>query len=110
MEEILAIAERLAEAIGKSDKFIALRDAEQAVRGDEEANGLLENFNKTTISILQKEQNLQPIEPEEKMELANLKENVAANSLLQDLNKAQADYSEMMDKVNRAIFAKLETR
>jgi cell fate (sporulation/competence/biofilm development) regulator YlbF (YheA/YmcA/DUF963 family) len=110
MQEILDIAGKLAEAIAKTDRYIALRDAEQAVRKDEEAGKLLGDFNAKTIAILEKEHQMQPVEPEEKRELATLKEQVAGNALLQALNKAQADYSEMMDKVNRTIFEKLEVR
>ncbi|MHC4599157.1 MAG: YlbF/YmcA family competence regulator [Planctomycetota bacterium] len=110
MQEILDNAKRLAESIAKSERYMALRDAEQAVKKDEEAGKLLGEFNAKTLAILEKEHKLQPVEPEDKRELATLKERVAGNALLQALNKAQADYSEMMDQVNRTLFEKLEVR
>ena len=110
MQEIMDIAKRLAEAIGKSERYIALRNAEKSVKKNEEAGKLLGEFNAKTLAILEKEHKMTPVEPEEKRELATLKERVAGNALLQALNKAQADYSEMMDKVNRTLFDELEVR
>lgn len=110
MDEVVEIAKKLAEAIAKSDRYLALRSAEKSVKEDKEASGLLQDFNTATLAILEKEQKLQPIEPDEKVKLAGLREKVAENAQLQALNKAQADYSEMMDLVNRALFAELEVR
>jgi cell fate (sporulation/competence/biofilm development) regulator YlbF (YheA/YmcA/DUF963 family) len=110
MEEVVEIAKKLAEAIAKSERYNSLRNAEKAVKDDAEASGLLEAFNKATLSILEKEQKMEPVEPDEKVKLADLKEKVAGNTRLQELQKAQVDYSEMMDKVNRALFEELEIR
>ncbi|MHC5037715.1 MAG: YlbF/YmcA family competence regulator [Planctomycetota bacterium] len=110
MRDLLEIAEELAEAISKDGRYTQLREAEKAVEGDAESKGLLETFNQKTMAILEKERSLTPVEPEEKRALIELREKIAANPLLQTLNKCQADYSAMMDQINRTLFKKLEVR
>ncbi len=107
MDDILKTAEHLADAISKHEKFLALRKAEQDVRGNASSKDLLERLNTLTMSLAQKEHQLQPIEPEEKQALAKVKEQVAADDRLQALTEAQADYSEMMNKINKILFEKL---
>ncbi|MCU0722327.1 MAG: YlbF family regulator [Planctomycetes bacterium] len=107
LDEIQELAERLGGAISRNPRFLALRDAEKAVEGDPEARDLLKQYNEKTLEILRKEEALTPVEPEEKREHLRLRTAVARNAKLQALNKAQADYSEMMNRVNRSVFEKL---
>jgi len=107
IEDIRALAEKLGEAIARNPRFLALREAEKAIEADAEAKSLLKALNEKTLEILRKEESLKPVEPEEKRELSNLRSSVARNENLQKLQKAQADYSEMMNRVNRSLFDKL---
>jgi cell fate (sporulation/competence/biofilm development) regulator YlbF (YheA/YmcA/DUF963 family) len=107
LEEIQELAGKLGDALARNARFLALRAAEKAVAEDPEAKELLRKFNEKTLEIVRKEDSLQPIEPEEKRDLVALRTAVARNAKLQALNKAQADYSEMMNRVNRAIFDRL---
>ena len=104
IEDIRALAEKLGEAIARNPRFLALREAEKAIEADAEAKSLLKALNEKTLEILRKEESLKPVEPEEKRELSNLRSSVARNENLQKLQKAQADYSEMMNRVNRSLF------
>ena len=107
MDDILEIAEKLAAAIRSNSRFGKLREAEKAVDADSATKKLLAEYNEITMAILRKEQDMKPIEPEEKRKLLDLKEKVVANTLLQSLSRAQADFSEMMNKVNRTLQARL---
>ena len=107
LQEIQELAEKLGDAIARNPRFLALRDAEKAVDADPSAKELLKKYNEKTMAILQKEDSLLPVEPEEKRDLMKLRADVARNGILQALNKAQADYSEMMNRVNRSVFDKL---
>jgi cell fate (sporulation/competence/biofilm development) regulator YlbF (YheA/YmcA/DUF963 family) len=110
MDEVIEIAGRLAEAIARNERYAALRSAEKAVQDDADARSLLEAFNEKTMAIVKKEQEMKPVEPSEKREIAALKERIASNETLQALSKAQVDYSEMMNRVNRILFEKLEPK
>ena len=110
MKEVLEHAEQLADALSRSERYRNLREAEKSVEENTEAKALLEEYNRVTMVLLEKQQALKPIEPEEKRSLAAIKEKVAVDPVLTRLNKAQADYSEMMNKVNHILFEKLEVR
>jgi len=110
MDDVIRIATSLAEAIAKSGRYTALRKAEKAVESEAEAKALLDDFNKKTMAVLEKEQAMKPVEPEEKREIVALKEKIASNPALQDLSKAQVEYSEMMNKVNQVLFERLDVK
>jgi cell fate (sporulation/competence/biofilm development) regulator YlbF (YheA/YmcA/DUF963 family) len=107
LDDIQALAEKLGEAIGKNPRFLALREAEKTIDADPTSKALLKALNEKTMEILRKEESLMPVEPEEKRELSKLRASAAGNENLQKLQKAQADYSEMMNRVNRALFDRL---
>ena len=107
MDEILEIAEKLASAIRSNSRFENLRSAEKAVDADAATRQLLSQYNEVTLSIIRKEHEQKPIEPDEKRKLVDLKEKVVSCPLLQDLSRAQADFSEMMNKVNRTLQSRL---
>jgi cell fate (sporulation/competence/biofilm development) regulator YlbF (YheA/YmcA/DUF963 family) len=110
VDDILEIAEKLASSIRSNPRFKNLREAEKAVDADEPTRRLLAEYNEITLAIIRKEEEMKPIEPAEKRKLVDLKEKVVANNLLQGLSRAQADFSEMMNKVNRTLQARLGNR
>jgi len=103
MEEVLDQARGLADALAAHPRFQGLREAENAVRASEEARKLSDDLNKQMEKVADLEERRQPIEPEDKVLLEQLREKVHANKLLQDLARAQADYLELMEQVNRIV-------
>ena len=107
MQEIIRRAELLGELLRRDDRFKALRAAEKAVSDDGEARKLIEDVNDLSSKIGQKEEKGEPIEAEEKRSLAELRRTIAGHPKLKALSKAQADFAELMNRVNSAIREKL---
>ena len=103
MEEILERASSLGKLIAKQERFLKLREAEGAAGANKATNDLLESLESQRRKVAQLEAENRPVEPEDKRELQRLAGEVHSNPLLQDLAKTQADFMEMMNKVNGAI-------
>ena len=107
MQDVLTKAELLGRAVASSERFQALRKSEADVQADEEVQKLSEEAEEQARKIRELEQAGSPVEPEDKHCLADLQEKVRAHEKLQALARAQADYAEMMAKVNQTIMTKL---
>jgi len=108
VDEVLARADALAEAIRESDRFVAMRRVEGEVSADEEARRLLTDLQAVRESIAKKEAELKPIEPDEKRRLAELEAAWEANETVGRLQEVQAAFLEMMEQVNRKIHGALQ--
>ncbi len=102
-EQVLDHARRLAKALATHPRFEALREAENTVRASEEARKLSDDLNAQMEKIADLEARTQPIEPEDKERLEQLREKVHASEPLQNLARTQADYLDLMERVNRII-------
>ena len=109
MKDILALASQLGNLMARHERHHGLRAAELALQGDAEARGLLESLETQRRKIADLEAQMKPVEPQDKRELQRLTDAVRSNEKLQDLARAQADYMEMMNKVNNAIRVNLDT-
>jgi cell fate (sporulation/competence/biofilm development) regulator YlbF (YheA/YmcA/DUF963 family) len=103
VEEILAAASALGQRIARHDAFQRLRPAEDAVRSDPALKKLLEDFDRQRRKIEDLESARLPVEPEDKREMIRLSDAVHNSPKLQELVRAQADYMELMNRVNKAI-------
>jgi len=108
MDDILDLASQLGKAIAASPQFQALRRAGEAVEKDAKARELTEALRKQSEKIRTLEAKMEPVFPEDKRELARIQEEIASCPSLKDFARAQADYAEMMSKVNGRIGAELE--
>ena len=109
MDEIVNLASNLGGLISQHERFKKLRATEDAVNADEETRDLVRALDEQRAKIAELEAKQQPVEPEDKHELRRCTEAVHANPKLQDLARAQADYMELMNRVNQAIREKLDT-
>ena len=109
MDEILDLASNLGGLISQHERFKKLRAAEDAVNADEETHNLVRALDEQRAKIAELEASQKPIEPEDKRELQRRTEAVHASPKLQELARAQADYMELMNRVNEAIREKLDT-
>lgn len=108
MEEILRRAEELGRAIREHPRYKRLMEADARVRGDASAAEALKAYNGAVMKIAEKEQKRQPIEVEEKRAVEHLRGAVVANEAIKAFMQAQADYAELMKKMNDAIYSQLE--
>ncbi len=107
MDEVLARADALADAIRESERFKAMRQIEAEVTADEETRRLASELQATTALIQKKEAEQTPIEPEEKHRLAKLQERWGASEAVARLTEAQNAFLAMMEQVNRKIHGAL---
>jgi cell fate (sporulation/competence/biofilm development) regulator YlbF (YheA/YmcA/DUF963 family) len=103
MEEALAAAAELGKQIAQDESFRSLRAAEEAVQGDAASQKILQDFDRQRRKIEDLERDGKPVEPEDKHEMIRLSDAVHSAPKLQELVRAQADYMELMNKVNKAI-------
>ena len=102
--EITEHAKRLGELIGTHPRYVTLRASDEAVRADKTATDALEAYNKAAVEIARKEAAAEPVEVAEKRELQRLHNAVAANETIKAFTLAQADYAELMRRMNDTIF------
>ncbi len=107
MEEILELASKLSAAIANNNRYKMFKETEEQLKKDNVAKDISEKLEKQSKKIYELEKNLKPIEVEDKKKLQQLKEEVASNPSIQKFLKAQADYVELMKKVNERIKSKL---
>ncbi len=103
MEKALAAAAELGRQIAQDEAFQRLRAAESAVQGDAASQKILEDFERQRRKIEALEGARKPVEPEDKHEMIRLSDAVHGAPKLQELVRAQADYMELMNRVNKAI-------
>jgi cell fate (sporulation/competence/biofilm development) regulator YlbF (YheA/YmcA/DUF963 family) len=103
MEEIIKKALDLGQSLAASERFTLLRAAEDAVEKDADTCKVLDAANAHRDHLTKMVADQKPIEPADKHEMERLSTAVSSNEKLQALAQAQADYMEMMNKVNEAI-------
>jgi len=103
-EEVMRQARELGAAIRKHPRYVKLREADDRVRADKSATDALSAYNKAADEVSRKERSGQPIEVEDKRRLQHLHEIVAANEAVKAFMVSQADYAELMRRMNDAIF------
>lgn len=103
MEGIIAQATALGKNIAAHPRMKAFVTSARAVSEDADAQGILQAYQDQILAMREKEQSGKPIEPEEKRALSESESKVAGNPLLKAMMKAQADYLEMMKRINDAI-------
>jgi len=109
MEEILRRAEELGRAIREHPRYKRLMEADARVRADRSAAEALQAYNKAVIKIARKEKAAQPVEVEEKRQVEHLRQAVVSHEAIKAFMQAQADYAELMKKMNDAIYSQLRS-
>jgi len=108
MDEVLAFASELGRLIARHERFSKLRAAEDAVYSDKETRCMLAAFEAQRRKVGELEAAQKPVEPADKREFKRLNDAVHANAAIQALARVQADYVEMMNRVNDAIRKEME--
>lgn len=107
MDDVTELAKQLGRKIGETDRFKKLRAAQQKLNADEAAKELLGKLESQARKIAEAEQAQKPVEPEDKRKLAELREQVHQHEILQELARVEADYMELMQRVNNALHESL---
>ncbi len=103
MTELLNQARTLGEAIVAHSKVQSFLEAQAGVAADTDAQRLLADYQKHAQEIQQLANEQKPIEPELKHKLAACEQAMASHDTLKSLMRAQADYIDVMNAINRAM-------
>ncbi|MFH1732099.1 MAG: YlbF family regulator [Planctomycetota bacterium] len=107
MKDIIETAEKLGKQITASDRFKAVEAARNEIEGDDALQADMKALNEVSDRIAQLEKQVKPVEPDDKRRLRELQEKVTGHPKLQKLARAEADFAELMNRVNSAIHAEL---
>lgn len=103
VQELLAKAQALGEALAAHPTVKAHYAAQQAVRADAAAQKLLSDYQTQLTRLRQLEAELKPIEVDDKQKIKSLEAQMAGQASLKTLMRTQADYVALMSQVNNAI-------
>lgn len=103
MKDILAKAEELGRMIGESDRLKNLDAARKEADAEPGLQQDVKSLNDMSEKIGRLQAEGKPVEPEDKRRLRDLQEKVTSHAKIQQLARAEADFSELMNRVNRAI-------
>ena len=103
MDDIIAKARELGKLIGDHQRTRAFITAAKAASEDKGAQEVMRDYQKQAEALERLQMEGKPIEPDMKRKLAEGQLAVASNARLKELSRLQADYLELMNKVNDAI-------
>lgn len=103
MEDIIADAAALGKKIAAHPRMQAFLAAAKAVGENKDSQTILQTYQEHVDKLRNLEMTGKPIEPADKHKLADCEKQIANNDLLKKMMKAQADYLEMMHRINEAI-------
>lgn len=107
MDELLQKAEELGRLMAEHERFKGLIAARDVVRADPKAAQLLRDYETHMQKVQHLAETGRPIEVADKHKLAEMEKLLAGNEAIRGFAAAQADFSEMMNHVNRAIYSKI---
>lgn len=107
MDELIRKAEELGRLLAEHGRFKGLIAARDVVRADAKASQLLREYETHMQKVQHLAETGRPIEVADKHKLAEMEKLLAGNDAIRDFAAAQADFSEMMNHVNRAIYSKI---
>jgi cell fate (sporulation/competence/biofilm development) regulator YlbF (YheA/YmcA/DUF963 family) len=103
MDEIIAQARDLGKKIAAHPRTASFLTAARAVAEDKEAQTILQAYQEQVTKMQGLEESGKAIAVADKHKLAECQTHVASNDKLKAMMKTQADYLEMMHKINHAI-------
>ncbi len=103
MDDIIAKARELGKLIGANERTRAFITAAKAASEDKAAQEVMHSYQQLAANLERLQMEGKPIEPDMKRKLAEGQLAVASNARLKELSRLQADYLELMNKVNDAI-------
>jgi cell fate (sporulation/competence/biofilm development) regulator YlbF (YheA/YmcA/DUF963 family) len=103
MDDIIADARALGKKIAAHTRTAKFFAAAKAVAEDKSAQEVLKAYQEQANKLREAEALGKPIEPEDKRKLMDCEAKLAGNDKLKEMMKHQADYLEMMHRINSAI-------
>jgi len=104
LNDILKKAEELGRAISASDRFKAVEKAREEIDADKQLQADVKVLNDLTTKLAKLEKDTKPVEPDDKHRLRDLQQKVMGAAKMQELMRVEADFAELMNRVNRTIY------
>ncbi|HAJ69897.1 MAG: YlbF family regulator [Alkalibacterium sp.] len=96
-------ANQLEQDLRKTDEFQSLQAAFKAVRENEEANKVFNEFRQVQQMIQQKQMSGQEITEEEAQQAQEVSKEIGENALITDLLEAEKSVGQMIDDINQTV-------
>ncbi len=103
LDPILAQARELGKKIAEHPRSKDFLAAAKAVAEDKEAQSIMRTYQEAVSKVRTLESQGKPIEPDDKRHAADAERAAAANEKLKNMMRYQADYMELMHRINAAI-------
>lgn len=103
MEDIIAHARELGKKIATHPRCAEFMHAARVVAEDQEAQKILRAYQEQAARLQQLEAAGRPIEPADKHKLEESRVALAGNEKLKAMLRHQANYLEMMNRINQAM-------
>ncbi len=103
MEDIITHARELGKKIAAHPRCSNFMNATRKVSADPEAQRILGEYQQQVAKLRQLEAEQKPVEVDDKQKLSSCETAVAGSEPLKEMMKHQADYVEMMTRINSAI-------
>lgn len=103
ISDLVNQARALGESIARHARVQAYIAARKAVAADASARALLSDYQRATRTLHDLQAQSKPIEPELKRGILDYEQKLASHSALQELMRRQADFIELMNRINRAM-------
>lgn len=107
MQTILDQARALGESIAAHPRTKAFFQAGAALRADAAARDVLDAVQKHSEHVRSLEEANKPVEVADKRKMSELQSKMASNDTIKTFMRSQADYIDLMQRVNRAMEAPL---
>ena len=107
IQNLLTKARELGEALAAHQTVRDYHAAQQAVRHDQSAQKLLQDYQTQIAHLQELDAAQQPIEVADKQKLKGFEGQMASHPTLKTLLRAQVDYVQLMTQVNQAMEAPL---
>lgn len=107
MNDILKKAQELGKTISASDRFKAVEKARNEVNADMQLQADVKALNDLSMKVAKLEKDTKPVEPDDKRRLRDLQAKVAGSANMQELMRVEADFTELMNRVQKAIHNQL---
>jgi cell fate (sporulation/competence/biofilm development) regulator YlbF (YheA/YmcA/DUF963 family) len=107
IDDLLAKARTLGQALAAEPCVQDYYAAQRAARQDQAAQKLLQDYQTHATHLRQLEREQKPVEVADKQRLRDFEQQMAGNESLKRLMRSQADYVDLMNRVNSEMDAPL---
>jgi cell fate (sporulation/competence/biofilm development) regulator YlbF (YheA/YmcA/DUF963 family) len=109
MEKIFELAKELGEALAAHPVGKKYQEAKGILDGDEAAKKIIQEYEQMASRLGQKERQGQPIEPEDKRNIAALQGKIASSTSVKKWMEAQVEYLNLLRQVNELVMKEAPT-